>query len=200
MRTIALAAFLSISLAALPNLSAQQFSAQPSTILEKPRKAPEFTIVEPTGKKMLLSSYRGKVVVLAFISTECPHCQKECEMLSQLYTEMKPKGVQILASAFNDGAAVRVPGFIQAHHVNFPVGYTDPESVLSFQSFSVMDRPSVPQVAVIDKKGMIRAQTPPPGDVNLQDEGYLRDLLTKLAGEGISATPIHKASVKTGSR
>lgn len=194
MRTLAVAAFLSISLTALPKLSAQP------PLLPTPRKAPDFTIVEPNGKRTPLTAYHGKVVVLAFISTECPHCQKECEMLTKLYEEMKPKGVQMLASAFNDHAASLVPAFIRDHGVMFPVGYTTPETVLAFQSFSVMDRPSVPQVSVIDKKGMIRAQTPPPGDINLQDENYLRGLLTKLASEGISATPIHKTAAKGSSR
>src|SRR5438477_12868387 len=78
-----------------------------------PRKAPEITIAEPSGKQTLLSSYKGKVVVLAMVSTICPHCQKECEMLTQLSTEMKPKGVQMLAIAFNDNASVLVPAFIR---------------------------------------------------------------------------------------
>jgi hypothetical protein len=34
-----------------------------------PRKAPELAIVQPGGKQILLSQYRGKVVVVAFILT-----------------------------------------------------------------------------------------------------------------------------------
>jgi len=195
MRILAIAALLSLSIAALPKLSAQP------PLLATPRKAPDFTLVEPSGKKTALSTYRGKVVVLAFVSTICPHCQHECELLSKLSGEMKAKGVpvQMLASAFNDNAAALVPGFIRDFKVTFPVGYTDPNTVFAFQQFSVMDRPSVPQLAVIDKNGMIRAQTPLLGDPNLQDENYLRGLIAKLAGEGISATPIKKSPTKAGS-
>jgi peroxiredoxin len=169
-----------------------------------PRKAGEFTITEPSGKQTLLSSYRGKVIVLAFISTECPHCQKECEMLTSLYQEMKPKA-QMLAVAFNDNAAVLVPNFIRDHGVVFPVGSTNkPETVLGFMGFSVMDRPSVPQVVIIDKKGMIREQS----DVravrigakdnapDLQNPVFLRNLINTLAAEG-TTTSTTKAAPNT---
>ncbi len=36
---------------------------------EVPRKAPELDINLPNGKHLLLSQFRGKVVVLTFIST-----------------------------------------------------------------------------------------------------------------------------------
>jgi len=168
-----------------------------------PRKAPEITIVETSGNKIPLSSYKGKVVVLALISTTCPHCQKECEMLTQLYSEMKPKGVQMAAIAFNDNAAMLVPGFIRDHGVMFPVGSAKLETVLDFLGFSVMDRYSVPQVAVIDKKGMIRAQSPPGGDANLQDMAFLRNLINNLLNEGAitsgKGAPAGKAAAKGSS-
>lgn len=162
-----------------------------------PRKAPEITIVEPSGNKIPLSSYKGKVVVLALVSTICPHCQKECEMLTQLYGEMKPKGVQMAAIAFNDNAAMLVPGFIRDHGVMFPVGSAKQETVLDFLGFSVMDRYVVPQIAVIDRKGMIRAQSGPSGDANLQDMAFLRNLINNLASEGAATSSKGAPTAKT---
>jgi peroxiredoxin len=162
-----------------------------------PRPAPAITIEEPSGQKIPLSSYKGKVVVLALVSTICPHCQKECEMLTSLYQEMKPKGVQMAAIAFNDNAKVLVPGFVRDHGVMFPVGFAPSETVMGFLGFSVMDRYVVPQIAVIDRKGMIRAQSGPSGDTNLQNEAFLRNLINNLAAEG-TATPT--SSTKTPSK
>lgn len=172
--------------------AAAAVNAQPAT----PRPAPEINVVEVSGKSTPLSAYKGKVVVLALIHTTCPHCQKECEILTQLYQEMKPKGVQMLAIAFNDNAAALVPGFVRDHGVLFPVGYARPETVLGFLGFSVMDRYNVPQMAVIDKKGMIRAQSGPLGDVNLQNPVFLKDLLEKLVAEG-AAPATSKAPTKS---
>ncbi len=36
---------------------------------EIPRKSPEFVVMPPDGKQVLLSSYRGKVVCFLFILT-----------------------------------------------------------------------------------------------------------------------------------
>jgi peroxiredoxin len=155
--------------------------------LPLPRKAPEFTIVEPSGKQTLLSSYKGKVVVLAFMQTTCPHCQRESQMLAKLYGEMKGRGLQTLGVTFNENAKGLTPGFVQQFNIPYPVGYSNPDAVLSYLGFSVMDRWMVPQVVVIDRKGQIRAQSPPQGDPNLQDEKYLRTLVDGLLKEGTAA-------------
>jgi peroxiredoxin len=155
-----------------------------ATMPSLPRKAPELSIKEPSGKEILLSHYRGKVVVVTFMYTTCPHCQHESQMLTKLQKELGPKGLQTLGMAFNDNAAVLVPGFIQQFGVGFPVGYGSPDTVMSYLGFSVMDRYVVPQIAVIDRKGMIRAQSGPQGDPKLQDEGYMRELISSLLKEG----------------
>jgi hypothetical protein len=82
-----------------------------------------------------------------------------------------------------------VPGFIKQNGIDFPVGYGDAYlPIMNFMGFSVMDRPVVPLVVVIDKKGMIRAQSPPEGDANLGDEGYLRAFITNLLNEPAATT------------
>ena len=194
MRTLAIAPVFALVLAPI--------FAQSTETPPLPRKAPEIAVVEPgpDGKPVKttqLSSYKGKVVVLALVSTICPHCQKECEMLTKVYTDMKPKGVQMLAIAFNDNAKMLVPQFVREHGVLFPVGSAPLENVTGFLGFSVMDRYVVPQVAIIDRKGMIRAQTPPAGDPNLQDEGYLRNLISKLVAEPAAPATITKSAPKT---
>jgi len=50
-------------LLALALLAGSAFAAQ------IPRKSPEFVIQLPDGKQLLVSSYRGKVLCLAFILT-----------------------------------------------------------------------------------------------------------------------------------
>jgi len=41
----------------------------PAFAAEVPRKSPEFAVELPDGKQVLVSSYRGKVLCLAFILT-----------------------------------------------------------------------------------------------------------------------------------
>jgi peroxiredoxin len=167
-----------------------------------PRKSPEFTVTDPSGKQILLSSFKGKVVVMPFMFTTCPHCQNEAKMLTKLQRELGPN-VVILGTAFNDGVNAQVVNqFVREFGVGFPVGVASREAVINYLGLSVMDRWVVPQIAIIDKKGNVVAQSQPTGSPELQDENYLRTLITKLLKEGGSATssstaPAAKTVAKT---
>jgi len=152
-----------------------------------PRKSPELTIVEPSGKQLLLTSFRGKVVLVAFIHTTCIYCQALTVKLVKLHKELGPKGFQPLAIAWNPEAPVQIPTFIREFGVQFPVGYSEWEPLRSYLGYGVLDRPVTPLVAVIDRKGFIRAEAPPDGDSNLQNEAKLRALITSLLAEGSAA-------------
>jgi peroxiredoxin len=157
-----------------------------------PRKAPEFTIVEPSGKQTLLSSYKGKVVCIEFLYTTCPHCQATSKVFSKLQNELGPRGVQFIGIAFNDNASMLTDGFVRQYGVTYPVGYSNSDAVLSYLGISVMDRWVVPQVVVIDRKGMIRAQSPSTGDENLQNEFSLKQLLEGLIKESVPTSNTNK--------
>ena len=99
---------------------------------------------------------------------------------------MGPRGFQALEVAWDPEAKKAVPGFVSKFGVkHFPVGYSEWPALMAYMGFSVMDRPVTPLVVVIDKKGQIRAQTPPEGDSNLQNEAKLRALLEPLPEEGL---------------
>lgn len=122
-----------------------------------PRKAGDWTIQTTDGKQIQLAAYRGKVVVLAFILTTCPHCQKTVGILSGLEPKYAPLGVQILASAVNSGARQALPEFMQTFRPPFPVGYNeDASKVLDFCQFAPMRMPLMPIVLLIDRQGNVR--------------------------------------------
>lgn len=154
-------ALLAFILAAAPLTAAE---ATPKV----PRPAPEFAIHMLDGSQLLLSSCRGKVVLLAFVHTTCPHCQAMMGTLTPIAKEYGPKGVQILASAFNDNAATLLPGFIQYYVRGFPAGWDPAPSVFEFlQLDPVHPNYFVPILVFIDRKGTIREQY-------IGDENYLR--------------------------
>lgn len=126
---------------------------------ELPRPSGEWAIQTPDGKQILLSTYRGKVVVLAFILTTCPHCQKTIGILSKLQPEYSPKGVQFLATAAQDGAKAAVPPFVQMFKVPFPVGYNDDaRTLMEFWQYTNVRLPLMPVVLLIDHQGKVRFQ------------------------------------------
>ncbi len=177
-------------------LGASAFAAMPV-----PRQSKEFTFVQPDGKQILLSSLKGKVVVIQFLYTTCPHCQALSKELTKLSAELGPN-VQMMGVAFEeDDAAKEAPAaanYVHNYGVNFPVGYASRDTVMSYLGLSVMDRFVVPQVAIIDKKGVVQAQSAPMGTTELQTPDYLRGFIKNLlaggTGVGKSTAPAKPAT------
>ncbi len=160
-----------------------------------PRKAPEFTIVEPSGKQTLLSSFQGKVVVIEFLLTNCPRCLLVAETINKLHRELGPRGFQPIGIAFdNNISGPAVAEFVRSFKVSYPVGYTSSEKVDSYLGRSGKERFRVPQIVVIDRTGVIRAQSRPQGEVNLENENYLRNLIDHLLKESAPAANTKKTT------
>ena len=126
------------------------------------RVSPAFQIQRPGNEPITLAQYRGKIVLVAFIDTNCPHCQALTGVLSVISREYAAKGVQVLECAFNDGAKQLVPDFVRNYNASFPVGYADRAAVMAYLQYSFMDpRPLyVPHLVFLDRRGVIRQDIP----------------------------------------
>jgi peroxiredoxin len=123
-----------------------------------PRKSPELAINLANGQQVLLSQYKGKVVVVAFILTWCPHCQKAIGYLIQDQNTYGPRGLQVLASAIEDVARTNLPAFVKQFNPPFPVGFDSQTVALNYLEHPPMLIPHMPILAFIDRQGIIRAQ------------------------------------------
>ena len=129
-----------------------------SLAAEIPRKAPELAIkMSPSGEK-LLSSLRGKTVVLTCISTTCPHCQNLTGTLNRISQEYAAKGVVVYGMAFDPDASLKIDGFKSQFRPNYPLGWQTRDVALEFLQHSPIMQLYVPIILIIDKNGMIREQ------------------------------------------
>jgi thiol-disulfide isomerase/thioredoxin len=171
-------------------LSASSLSAKPPV----PRPARELSIVEASGKLTLLTSLKGKVVYVQFLFTTCPHCQALSGVLTKLSKELGPQGFQALGVAFDDDVSpTKAASYVRQFGVGFPVGYASRATVQSYLGMTDDDRFVVPQAVIVDRKGVIRAQTDVQGTENLQREDYLRTFLTGLLKEGAAPKAVTAA-------
>lgn len=164
-----------------------------------PRPSKEFTVSVPGGQQILLSSLKGKVVVVQYLFTWCPHCQAFSKVLTQLNSEYSSRGFQALGVAFDDddGKGVSLKDKAAAYgreYAGFPVGSANRSTVFGYLGLSELERIGVPQIVVIDRKGVIREQSPSQGGGPLGDPAHLKPLIESLLAEGAPA----KASPKTG--
>jgi thiol-disulfide isomerase/thioredoxin len=125
---------------------------------EIPRKAPELAVQMTDGQQVLLSQFRGKVVMIDFVHTTCPHCQSASAIVERLYKEYGPRGFQPVGVAFNDNAGLLVPDFVKMLGLTYPVGVASRETVLEYLQHSYAEPLYVPQIVFVDRAGEIRAQ------------------------------------------
>ena len=152
-----------------------------------PRPAMPLEVVMPDGTKLNTAKYAGKVCVLEFLFTTCPHCQETSRHLSELNREFGPRGLQPIGAAFNEGAMMLVPAFVRDFKVNYPVGVVSREKVLEYLQFSPVARITVPMVAFIDRRGNIRYQSNPFGQEVLHNEQRMRQIIEELLKEPAAA-------------
>lgn len=161
-----------------------------------PRPAKEFTVATPQGQQILISSLKGKVAVVQFLFTWCPHCQAFSKVLTQFNSEYGPRGFQALGVAFEDDVTKdKVVSYGQ--YAGFPVGVSTRSTVLSYLGISELERIGVPQIIVIDRKGVIREQSPATGGGPLGDPAHLKMVVESLLAEGAPAKTPAKSKDKS---
>jgi thiol-disulfide isomerase/thioredoxin len=135
---------------------------------------------------------------MAFVHTTCVHCQKASMTFENLYKELGPKGFQPVDIAFNENAPQLVPDFVRQLGLTFPVGTASRDQVLSFLQLSLVQPFSVPQIAIIDRKGMIRAQFVGDDLANLRPQ--VESLLKEPAGAAKRAPSKARGKATTSAR
>lgn len=164
-----------------------------------PRKGGELAFKVPGNQMKLLSAYKGKVIAVEFIYTTCPHCQAAAKVMTKLQQEYGPRGFQAIDVAFNENADLKVESFIKDFQVGFPVGWSDREQVIDYLQLGNQYF-VVPQMVIIDRKGMVRFQTPANGNdqhANDLKEETLRQRIEQLLGETTARKTSHSKTNKT---
>jgi peroxiredoxin len=87
------------------------------------KRAPEFSLRTVEGKKLSLSDYKGKAVLINFWATWCAPCKIEMPWLVDLRTQYAPQGFEILGVSEDDADTPRskLLKFGQEQHLNYPL-------------------------------------------------------------------------------
>ena len=110
---------------------------------------PDVTFTGHDGKKIELTSYRGKPALIDFWATWCGPCLLSMPALSRIYSETRDKGLQVIGF---DQSATAVDGaiYLQRHHYEW-TNYHDDEKVV----FTALKGDGIPLIVLIDSKGKI---------------------------------------------
>ena len=134
--------------------------------------APDFTVTDIDGKKLSLSDYRGKVVLLDFWATWCTPCRAEIPHFVEMQQTLGPQGFQVVGISMDDEAKP-VKAFYQQYRMNYPTAVGDDKLAQSFGGVL-----GLPVNFLIDRDGRIVKKYLGATDVTVFDKD-VADLLAK---------------------
>lgn len=113
---------------------------------------PDFTLDSFSGDRISLSDHAGKVVVLNFWASWCPHCREEMAEFQRLHNDLVDSGDAVLLM-LNQVDGVRetrqsANKFLADHKYDFITLYDH-----GMVGYSIFGIPGLPTTVVIDKEG-----------------------------------------------
>jgi cytochrome c biogenesis protein CcmG/thiol:disulfide interchange protein DsbE len=101
-------------------------SAEPDAGDDWARKAaPDFELSAIDGRRIKLSGFRGRVVVVNFWATWCAPCRVEMPWLSEFSVRYRDQGLTVLGISVDDGGRERVERFVHERPVDYPILLND---------------------------------------------------------------------------
>jgi peroxiredoxin len=136
--------------------------------------APNFSFSDQFGRKLSLTEFRGKVVLINFWATWCPPCRDEIPSMESLQRQMDKNEFAILALSVDDSWD-QVNQFKNQSGFDLPV-YADFEKKIS----SLYGTFKYPETYVLDREGIVALKIIGPTDWTAPELlAFLRKLTTE---------------------
>lgn len=121
-----------------------------TTLIHAGDVAPDFTVEMLDGKKVTLSSLRGKVVLVSFWATWCPPCRQEMSHMQEGVIDRFAGSDLVVLPISRGEKRETVEKFIEKMGYGFPVGLDIDQSIYSKYASNY-----VPRSVVINREGEV---------------------------------------------
>jgi peroxiredoxin len=118
----------------------------------KGKPAPEFKLVDTTGKKVTLSQFKGHPVVVNFWATWCGPCKLEMPWLEELSNKYKGQGLVVLGLSQDDSTMTKDELAKAAKKAGVTYTILMPDDVTA-KAYSLSDY--LPETFYVDSSGKI---------------------------------------------
>jgi len=120
------------------------------------QRAPEFALLDLSGRKVTLSEHRGRVVILDFWATWCMPCRMSIPELVELQDKYGGKGLSVLGVNMDLETKTRYDNLVsykRKYKISYPILHSDERVVADYFHGA---QPKLPTAFVIDREGNIR--------------------------------------------
>ncbi len=115
------------------------------------QKPPNLILKDIRGRRIRLTDYKGKVVLVNFWATWCPPCRTEVPELVKWQREYRSRGLQVVGITYPPEKFSEVRRFVRKIRVNYPVALGSKATKLLFDPGETL-----PITIVIDRDGNVR--------------------------------------------
>ncbi len=121
------------------------------------RRAPGFSLPDSKLRQHDLYDFRGKLVILDFMMTNCPHCLAFSKTLERVKAKYGDKVVVLSVVNYASDNSTTVAKYIQTNKITVPVLYDCGQVMASYLRLeSAKQAVDMPHAYVIDAQGRIR--------------------------------------------
>ena len=151
------------------------------------KQAPNFTLVDLDGKKVSLSDYKGRPVLVNFWATWCGPCKVEMPWFEEFRKQYSAQGLEILGLADDvDVGKDKIAKAAQQTGVSYPILLTDGKVQEAYGGLDVL-----PVSFYVDKTGKVVLQT-----AGLGSKERVEENIKKLIASGGNASTVEPSAVQ----
>ncbi len=139
------------------------------------KAAPAFSLTTLEGKKVSLSDYKGRPVLINFWATWCAPCKVEMPWFEQFHSQYAAQGFEILGIAEDEAGKDEIAKAAKKIGVTYPILLTDGKVAPKFGGIDYF-----PTTFYVDRKGVVVEETAGLGSKD-QIEANIRKIVASPA-------------------
>ena len=156
----------------------------PPEVLMRGRKAPAFILTTIDGKKVSLSDYKGRPVLVNFWATWCGACKLEMPWFEEFRQKYGPQGFEILGIAQDDAPKDEIDKVAKRINVSYPILFPDAKVAPAYGGVDYL-----PESFYVGRDGIIQIQTAGLASDSLASKDEIETNIKRLIAGGTTAPP-----------